>query len=118
MDELPRVSYSPSSTRFAAIRYRELQELKEQLWNVYKKKTHVMMYESEPHFQLYIQGIKMVRIVDNDDVIYYAIDTSHDEYYEIGLPYVLRALLSVADKLEDYVDEDRSKKTSTTERNH
>ena len=111
LDELPRVSYSPSSNRFIAKRYRTLQGLKKRLWEIYATKEKVMVFEKEPHQWILIKGIKMVKIIDGEETIYYAIDTSHDEYAEIGLPYVLRCLLADAEKLEDY-DESKYQETA------
>lgn len=110
MEELPIVSYKPTSKRFAAIRHREVQKLRKQLWDIYKTKTKVLVYDKAPHEQLFISGIKMVRLVRKDeDDIYYCIDTNYEEYYEIGLPYVLQCLINEAEKLEDF-DEDKYRK--------
>lgn len=117
MDELPKVSYKPTSKRFAAIRYRQLQELKKKLWDIYITKELVLTYEEEPHQQVYVKGIKMIKIVDKDKEIYYCIDTSHDDYYEIGLPYVLECLIAEASKLEDF-DEDKYEQTQEARRNN
>lgn len=117
MYDLPRVSYKPTSKRFVAERYKLLQLLKSQLWDIYSKKERVLVYDKEPHQQILLKGIKLIRIVDKDEIIYYCIDTSHEEYAEMGLPYVLECLLAQANKLEDF-DEDKYKQAEEARANN
>ena len=59
----------------------------------------------------------MIKLIIKDEEIYYCIDTSHDDYYEVGLPYIYECLIAQAENLEDF-DEDKYQKAQEAKRNN
>lgn len=112
----PEQKYKKDSKREVAKRFWELQEAKKKLWDIYALKAEVVD-NYRGYQEIWYEGIKCEKFPDKDvEFIYTTIDTSHDEYKEMNLLYVLNLLIQDALTLKDY-DEAKSIKARQAIRN-